>query len=266
MSINLINESRPFEINSSIVEWDIRRAGIHIIKELDLLPDKEVQYYESLPKKESDVEIGKRQIHDKEFSKRFEQAFTDVMNQFLKQNDLDIDLDIISIKKDACFVINRDIKKPNVGRYIEFIPKNKYHAYVNLKPFLKKGKGYEIYFSRENDPDIKGLTGDKSLRKTLINLHRDGILNFLEATVELAESSGLDPKQMNQFLHSFVEMYKRKELDYDYYREFNIDSKFRYNMLGNEMMVERIDESMLEKIRIDFNYIHVIMPLINLIV
>lgn len=266
MSINYNNESRPFEINSSIVEWDMRRAGIHIIKEFELLPENEIQYYESLSKKDSDVAIGKRQIGDKDFSKKFEQGFTDAMNMFLDQNHLDMDLDVISIKKDACFVINQDIKIPYVGKHIEFVPKNKYHAYVCLKPFLKTGNGYEFYFSRTNGIDVKGLSGNKDTRKKLMELHRDGILNFLECTIDLAEKSGLDPKQMNQFLHNFVEMYKRKELDFDYYREFNIESRFRYHFLGNEMMTDRIDESMLEKIRIDFNYIHIIMPLINLIV
>lgn len=266
MSINMINESRPFEISSSIIEWDMKRAGIHIIRELQLLPENDIRYYEKLPKKESDVEIGKRQIHDREFSKRLEQGFTDIMNEFLKQNDLDIDVDILSIKKDACFVINKDIKNPYVGKYIEFVPKNKYHAYINLKPFLKGGTGYEFYFVRNDDPDIKGLSGNKDLRKTLIDLHREGMLNFLDTAINLAETTGLDPKKMNEFLHSFVDMYKRKELDYDYYREFNIESKFRYSFLGNEMLVERISESMLEKIRIDYNYIHIIMPLINLIV
>lgn len=262
----MVNEARPFEINSSIVEWDMRRAGIHIIKEFDLLPENEIRYFESLPKTESDIAIGKRQIGDREFSKRFERGFTDAMNIFLEQNGLDIDFDVISIKKDACFVINKEIKNPFVGKHIEFVSKNKYHAYLNLKPFLKKSQGYEFYFNRTGEIDVKGLSGNKEHRKQLIELHREGILNFLEYTIDLAEKSGLDPKQMNQFLHSFVEMYKRKELDFDYYREFNVESKFRYAFLGNEMMTEMIDESMLEKIRIDFNYIHIIMPLINLIV
>lgn len=265
MSINITNETRPFEINSNIVEWDMRRAGLHIIKEFNLLSTEEIQYFESLPKKESDIAIGKRQIGDKEFSKRLEQGFTDIMNFFLKQNNLDIDLDVISIKKDACFVINRDIKESKIGK-VEFIPKNKYHAYVNLKPFLKKGRGLEFYFSRTNGIDVKGLTSDKDLRKKLISLHENGMLNFLNETIDLAEKTGLDPKQMNQFLHGFVEMYKRKELDYDYYREFSLESKFRYAFLGNEMFTDNINEQMLEKIRIDYNYIHIIMPLINLIV
>lgn len=266
MSINLTNDTRPFEINSSIVEWDMRRAGLHIIKELNLLPESEIKYFESLPKKESDIAIGKRQIGDKDFSLRFEKGFTDVMHQFLDQNDLDIDIDVISIKKDACFVINRDIKEPKIGKYIEFIPKNKYHAYVNLKPFLKKGKGFEFYFSRTNGIDVKGLSSDKDLRNKLLSLHENGMLNFLNETVDLAEKTGLDPKQMNQFLHGFVKMYKMKELDYDYYREFSIESKFRYSFLGNEMFADNINETMLEKVRIDYNYMHIIMPLINLIV
>lgn len=266
MSINMINETRPMEINSSIVEWDMKRAGINIIKELSLLPQSEIDYYESLPKKTSDIEIGKRQINDKSFSKDLDQGFTDMMNLFLKENDLDLYFDILSIKKDACFVINRDIKYFQFGQFIQFVPKNKYHAYLQLKPFLKKGSGYEFYFSRDHSIDVKGLSGIKENRDRLLALHEDGILNFLSYTIDLAEKTGLSPKEMNTFLHNFVEMYKKKELDFDYYREFNPESKFKYRLLGNTMLTERINESMLDKVSIEYNYIHIILPLINLIV
>lgn len=266
MSINRTNETRIFEISSSIVEWDIKRAGIHLIKEYDLLPEKDIKYYESLPKKESDVAIGKRQIDDKEFSKRFNQSFTDAMNLFLQENDLDEDIDILSIKKDACFVINKDIKKPDIGSYIHFIPKNRYHAYMYLKPFLKKGKGYEFYFGKDDLIDVKGLSSNKAKRDQLLALHKDGMLNFLLCVVDLAEKSGMDMNQLSNFLHDFVLMYKKKELDYDYYREFNPESKFRYRFLGSEMLTGNIDESMLEKIQIEYNYIYLILPLINLII
>lgn len=266
MSINMINETRPLEINSSIIEWDMKRAGLSIIKELSLLPQSEIDYYESLSKKTSDIEIGKRQIHDKTFSKDLEQGFTDMMNLFLKENELDPYFDILSIKKDACFVINRDIKYSQFGSHIQFVPKNKYHAYAYLKPFLKKRSGYEFYFSRDQSVDVKGLSGIKENRERLLSLHKDGILNFLSYTIDLAEKTGMAPKEMNGFLHSFVEMYKKKELDFDYYREFNSESKFKYQLLGNTMLAEQITESMLEKINIEYNYIHIILPLINLIV
>ena len=258
MSINFLNIARSFEVNSNIVEWDIKRAGLNIIKEFKLLPETTIKELEKLPKSECDIKIGKMQIKDKEFAKTLEQKFTDVMKEFMKANNIDEEFDVTSIKKDACFIINKKVDVFEFGNYIKFVPKNTYHAYVYLKP-------YEMYFKRDGDIDIKGLAGDKTARNQIIELHREGILNFIEYTIELAETSGMDPMKLNKFLHEFVEMYKNKELEFEYYREFNVESRFRYQIMCTETMADYIDESMLEKTNIEFNYKTIVLPLINLI-
>ncbi len=247
------------EINSSIIEWDMKRAGLSLIKEFQLLSDSKIKELSKLPKLDCDIAIGKLQIKDREFSKNLEKAFTDVMNSFLDENSIDRDIDVLSIKKDACFVINKKIIKSDFGKYIHFVNKNEYHAYLYLKPL-------EIYFKRNGEIDIKGLVGDKKVRNQILKLHENGIINFLTYTIELAEKTGLNPKKMNQFLHNFVEMYKKKELDYDYYREFNVESRFRYQSLGGQIMADYIDTKMLEKVNIEYNYINIILPLINIII
>ena len=258
MSINLINDCRSFEINSSIIEWDMKRAGLSLIKEFHLLSDDVIKKLETLPKKECDVAIGKLQIKDKVFSKNLELKFTEVMNAFLEENTLDKDYDCTSIKKDACFVINKPIKHDTFGSFIKFVPKNEYHAYIYIKPL-------EFYFKRNGEIDVKGLVNDKKLRNQILELHKDGMVNFLYYVVELAEKTNMDKKKMYQMLHQFVSMYKKKELDFDYYREFNIESRFRYQFLGGEIMSDNIDSGMLEKVNIEYNYIHLILPVINLI-
>lgn len=258
VSINLINDLRTLEINSSIVEWDIRRAGLNLIKEHELLSCSLIEELEKLPKKDCDIAIGKLQIKDKELSKSLEKAFTDAMNDFLTSNGIDKDIDVTTIKKDACFVINKKVHTSEFGKYIKFVPKNEYHAYIYIKPF-------EFYFKRNGDIDIKGLTSDKKTRSQIINLHENGILNLLRYIIELSETSGMDKKKINSFLHEFVEMYKKKELDYDYYREFNIESRFRYQFLNAETMADYIDTKMLDKVNIEYNYKKIILPLINLL-
>ena len=47
----------------------------------------------------------------------------------------------------------------------------------------------------------------------------------------------------------------RKELDYDYYREFSVESRFRYQNLNGEIMTDNINEEMLDKVNIEYNYI-----------
>lgn len=266
MSINLINASRPLEVNSRIVEWDMKRAGPNIIKELELLSKDEIEKLELLPKEDCDIAIGKRQIKDKGFGRALEQAFTDIMNQFIDDNEIDRDLDIISIKKDACFVINKSIKHSCFGKYIRFIPKNEYHAFMHITPTITTGPSFEFYFKRNGEIDVKGLVSNKIMRKKILKLHENGIINLLFYIIDLSEKSGMDPNKINTFLHDFVCMYKAKELDFDYYREFSVESRFRYQFRGTEVMADQIDELMLEKVDISYNYLHIILPMINLFI
>lgn len=254
-----MNFGKPFEVSSIITEWDIRRAGLNLIKQYSLLPEEKIGELERMDKKDADIKIGKMQIRDKELSRKLEQAFTDIMNQFLDENQIDHDLDIISIKKDACFVINKYITQDEFPPYIKFIPKNKYHAFLYLKP-------YEFYFKKGGIIDIKNLSSDKAVRETIMNLHKDGILNFILYVIDLAERTRMDLVELSKFLHEFVLLYKRKELEFDYYREFSIDSKFRYQLMGSEIMAEHIDERMLDKINIEYNYKNIILPLIKLLI
>jgi len=270
MSINKLNLSHLLDVNSVIIEWDMRRAGLSLIKDFKLLPSDRIEYLGSLSKSECDITIGKMQIKDREFSKNLEQAFTDAMLQFLEANQIDQDLDVISIKKDACFVINKAIKHSKFGEYIEFVPKNRYHAYMYISPFLKIPDMYatpmELYFKKNDEIDIKGLTSIKEERLRVMETHKDGILNFLNYVVHLMETTNLNRKEVNRFLHEFVSMYKNRELEYDYYREFNLTSRFRYRFAGSEIMALNIDDSMLEKVDIRYNYVNIILPLINLII
>lgn len=258
MSINRITDFRLFEVNSSIVEWDIRRAGLSLIQDRKLLPQEKIEDLLSMKKREADIKIGKMQIGDRDFSKDLEQAFTDIMNRFMNENDIDPTYDTISIKKDACFVINKRITKDSFGEYIRFIPKNVYHAYLRIK-------NIEFYFGKDGSVDIKGLCGDKDKLSQIMTLHENGILNLLLNLVHIAETTNMSQKKINQFLHSFVEMYKKRELEFDYYREFNIDSQFRYQFLGGEMMTDNVDENMFEKVNIEWNYKNIILPLINIV-
>ena len=259
MSINRMNEFRNFETNSKIVEWDLKRAGINLCKQFQLLSKDKIEELEKLPKGDCDVAIGKLQRKDSNFSKKLEQAFTDIIHRFLEANQIDIELDILSIKRDACFVINKHVKEFRFGDFLEFRPKHTYHAYIYLKPF-------EFYFGREDSIEVKNFVSDKILRDSLIELHLEGILNFLLNVIYIAEKSNMNYKEIYRFLQDFVYEYKRRVLEFAYYREFTIDSKFRFQSLGCEVMMDHVDETAFEYVNIEYNYIHIILPLINLLI
>lgn len=246
------NTNRNFIVNSDIVEWDIHSANLSLIKTYHLLNEDKISKLEDLKKKDRVVSVGLEMQKDKDFSKKLESHFNLIIKEFIETNKLDQDYDITSIKRDAAFVVNRKIKKHQFGEYINFIPKNHYHAYLYIKP-------YEFYFKKDHMVDVKGL------RDEVLSLHENGILSLLTDVINIAEESGMNTKKINHYLSDYVNAYKNRELDFDMYREFNNESKFKYNMMGNEMLLEDIDDDLINKIDISYNYLHIILPLIQIL-
>lgn len=253
--MNYLNTGRQLELNSEIIEWDIKSAGISLCTEFGLIPEKELEYLRSVPKKKCDILIGLRSKEDKIFAKQLESKFNEAVNIFIELNNLDKDYDILAIKRDAVFVINHPISINQISNNIKFVDKNIYHAYLYLKPL-------ELYFKRNGEIDIKHFIGNVDERNRILSLHKDGMMNLFHSFIDLCESTNFNTVKISNELSSFVKAYKNRELDFDYYREFNIDSKFRYY----DSLVSNINESMMEKIDISYNYINFILPLIRLIV
>jgi len=246
------NINRNFIVNADITEWDIHSANISLIKTFKLLSEDKIHKIEDLNKKDRVIKVGLEMQKDKNFSKQLESHFNDVIKEFIESNNLDQDYDITSIKRDAAFVVNRKITKHQFGKYIDFLPKNHYHAYLYIKP-------YEFYFGKNNNIDIKGL------RDEIYSLHQNGILTLLNDIVLIAEESNMNTKKINRYLSDYTKAYKNRELDFDMYREFTNESKFKYIMMGNEMLLDNIDDELIEKIDISHNYLNIIMPLIQLL-
>lgn len=253
------NSSFSFEYNSEIIEWDMKSAGISLIQEYKLQPEKMINKLLSLSKDAMNRRIGLLSRDDKTFAKELEESFTNMTNLFIEVNNLDIDNNILSVKRDAVFTFNVEVKQNIFGNYIKFIPKNTYHAYLYLNP-------YEIYFKSDGDIDIKHFTGDKDVMKSIKECHSNGILNLFNEIVRIMETSQGDPKKINRFLSDFVSMYKNRELDFDYYREFSITNKYLYRTEDDVIYLDSITEDMLDYIDISYNYINIILPLIRILI
>ena len=70
-AVNWTNRNIPFVVNRPIIEYDMRRAGLSVIKEFELLPQDKIQKLDEMEKHKSDVTIDKMRKKDKDFSKRF---------------------------------------------------------------------------------------------------------------------------------------------------------------------------------------------------
>lgn len=237
------NRNYPFIHDAEVIEWDIKSANTSVMEYYQLAEDSLIKRLSKLSKIEREVAVGKLQQKKPEFAKQLEKAFNDIIEEFMRANNLDDD-DIVSIKRDAVFVKNHVIKNHTFGP-VKFIPKNSYKHVVLLPK-------YEVYVS-DSTTDVKGIADE------VINLHQCGMILFLRSTVYTAH----DFYELQRFFHQFVEAYKKKELDFDMYREFNSDSKFRVRSGDQEMLLDDIEEDDMNGLDISFNYVNVVMATIQ---
>ena len=236
------NRDYPFIHNNEVIEWDIKSANTSLMSYYQLQPDDIVDKLASMAKSQREIAVGKLMRKDKEFSRALEESFNKIINEFMEANNLTWD-DIVSVKKDAVFVKNHGILKHDFGA-VHFIPKNQY-KHVLLLP------KYEIYISNEGI-DVKGIPNEK------LELHKEGMLEFIKTALDTAD----DFIAMQKFFKEYVQAYKRKELEFDAYREFNPDSLFT---IGGDfpMRMDSMIEDDMEFLDISYNYINVIMPTIQ---
>lgn len=239
------NPDIEFLVNTEIVEYDMRRAGISLIKKYNLLPEGEIEKLDLLDKDEQNVAIGKLQGKDREFTKRFTQSFRDARQLFFEANGLN-DENILSIKRDAIFTT----KECLITDFDElvFVDKNRYTSYYLFSR-------YEFYYFGDGI-DVKGISDLK------LEQHSEYFLMALYNFMRFMENA--KPKTTIEYIKDFTELYKTKNLSIEFYRELNKDSLFRLfrKFNGSTMGVEHMDDKNL--IDIQYNFKTYILPLISI--
>lgn len=228
-----------------IREYDMSEAGFSLIKEYELLPASLIKKLETkYTKKERTIKIGKLMNKYEDLSENLMDAFKKARKLFIEENNLNKS-DILAIKKDAIFVIRKSCKILNFGKYITFKLKNTYTSYYHI------GR-YEFYYSSKNDKmDIKGLTVTSPL------------LNEIQKILKYYENN---KSMIYKVLKNLRNKYLNKEFDIEYYRELNSKNMFRLNYeFGRQRIYAEdcIDKSI---INIEYNYLNIILPLINIMI
>lgn len=244
------NEFLNPTINSRIIEYDIKSGNTSIMEYFHLRPITVINELKSLDKKSRVVEIGKMMREDKIFAKSLEKGFNDIVELFIKENQLDDD-HIISIKRDAVFVKDYPIKNTVFGKCVQFIPKNEYVGFIKIK-------NLEFWIKDDISIDIKGINDDK------IPLHKNGILNIISYIYSICIKSWMNKMQINKAFVELTNAYKKKELDFDVYREFNNESMFKIMIMDRVAMMDSITEDLLDRCDITYNYTNIIVPLIRM--
>lgn len=251
------NSGLPLLINAQITEYDIRSGNTSMMRTYQLAEEDKIEYLESLSKERRVIQVGLMQQEDRQFAKKLESSFEESVKKFLDSNGLDIDVDVLAIRRDAVFVVNHPISNTQIGDHIKFRPKNVYHAALQIGPKL------EFYFGKDKT-DIKNFVQEKKDTEHALEKLKPGMISFLEEFVETAEGYNMDRYKVYRWIRDFASCYKDRSLDVEYYREFTREALFR--LTTYDTMMDSVPDYLVDDIDISFNYRNIIIPLLQILI
>lgn len=245
---NYLNKDIDYINNMSIIEYDMKNAGINILRHNNIISQSEYDKLNELPKLEKNILVGKFLKNNKDINNFLINEFVNVRKELFELNDID-DSSVLSIKKDAIYLVDKVLHTTKLNDFYEFKSKNEYTSYININ-------GKEHYFNDFSGVlDVKGyLTGvkerqDQYMFKFLRNiLKNNSFKNKDRVFIDLIE-----------FKDDFINCRLENEYYYDLYLGSYI---FKLNTIL--MKLDNIDEEL--KLLCDkSSNLSFILSLINLI-
>ena len=226
--------------SSFIYEYDMAKANISVLYSKGAISEDLYKKLMVASREERQTTIGLLELEDRRITKIKANGIKEAKKKFFEMNQLE-DQDILSIKNDAIFVINKNASFTKINDYIEFKLKNCFTSFIKLK-------NIEIYygFNRINQTEsvsIKGLGKNEYLHKDFLSDFIIYIINTLECgDIEDAISSYM----------SFYDDYINRRLNIGYYREYNAQSF--YTIVGQPYGLTAIENSEYNKSIINIRY------------
>lgn len=250
-----------------IIEYDMSDGGFSIIKEEKLLPQNEILRLSKLPKGfERNEAVGKLKYSKnpeiRDTGKKLEQLFAKYRIMFADQNDVDIS-EIFSIKRDAVF-LTRYANQLKFGNYIIFVEKHRYNIYFLLghnelvTNFQSRHRTYEVFYDTfSDDIAIKGISDEK-----IEKYHNEGILSVIKKYLRYI--SKFDYQNATKYIVNVIDDYKHHRLPISYYREFNDESCYKFQINDKQFCTMEADISMIEYLDVRYNFNHILVPMLNM--
>lgn len=254
-------ESISYIKNTKITEYDIKSAGFNIIREFNLVNEETLNHLCSLEKIERTIQIGKLMRANQELNVELTKKFAEVRKMFVVANNIQEE-DILSIKKDAIFLIQKQPKILKFGTYLEFVPKNVYTSFIFLN-------GMEFYYdSYHKKLDVKNFRRDFDAEvlvetrgeKFEVNIDSHPMIADMKNFIALSEK--VSQKDLFNSLKRYRAKYISRELPLETYREINSGL---FTLIDNEMKLKFITEDFRDKLDISFNFMHFLAPFLGIL-
>jgi len=236
-----------------ISEYDIKSAGFSVIKYKKLLSEDIINELEKMSKEKRNIKIGKFMKEDVNLIKEVNATLAEVRKEFIRLNNLE-EHDILSIKRDAIFVIKKQPTNLVIFDYFVFRPKDVFTSYMYID-------NKEFYYSSINKEFlIKGLSNNRDMqfgeKIDDINYENEPLLKDIKRFMSLGEK--LSKEELYKQLTTYKRKYVNRQLDKKTYRNL-ITGCYSYK----GFQVKDIDDALLNDIDITYNWVTYIIPLIQ---
>lgn len=219
--------------NVFIYEYDISKANINILYTKGAIDKATYDFLYNSERMVRQVYVGKL-CRDKSINDILKSGIIDAKKMLFEANNIQ-DRDVLSIKNDAVFIINRKLQNTKFG-LINFVQKNLYTSFYKLG-----GMEFYYYYSnatKEEYVDIKGISDEK------LKYHEKFFLQLLKDLFYSIQING--PEISMRMLKDAYNEYIKLELPTGYYRNFDINSVYHFKFvsnLGTGFSIENATES-----------------------
>ena len=228
--------------NVFIYEYDISKANINILFAKGVIDETTYNFLYEAQRMVRQVYVGKL-CKDTKVSNILKAGIIEAKKMFFEANHIE-DRDVLSIKNDAVFLIN---KKPQITKFglIEFKEKNIYTSFfkiINMEYYY-----YYSNITKEEYIDIKGISD------SALEIHKDYFLQLIKDIFYSIQING--PDISLRMLKDYYNDYIRLNLSTEHYRQFNSESMFHFKFISNigtGYSINSISED--EKPLIDISY------------
>ena len=204
-------------LDSNIVEYDIEKANINILRSYGAIPQYAYDKTAPLPKWRREVVIGKMMRREPKLVDILKQGIQDARRQLFELLNLDSN-NVLSIKNDAIFVIfmgPASMEDIRLNDFITFKAKGHFRSFY----YLGEKELYYTYdpMSGTEGMDIKGM-GNRAIKEC------DGFIKSLSDIFYMCLTGGV--KAAYDMSTKFYEDYMNKKFPANYYRRFDSWAKF----------------------------------------
>ena len=208
------NSGYEIILNSFIHEYDLSKANINALYSRGVIDKAMYDNLYSADKAIREKQVGLMIRKDQKIYQEIQNGIMEAKRNLIIVNNIDLE-DIVSIKNDAVFVMNRKLDNTKFG-LMDFKLKNTYTMYM-------KARRYEFYYyfnsyNQEEKLDVKGISDNKLV------YHKQYFMDFLLALFNTLQVDGIIPAI--NMLQNFSLAYINRQLDPNYYRKFNSECNF----------------------------------------